>query len=194
MEKKPNFFYRNLPNFITVVRLAGSLAIIFLEALSLPFLIIYAVCGVSDALDGFLARKLKLDSKLGSLLDSVADLAFYFVMMLKMLPIMAELLEWQHWAIIIVPTFFHLLAYIICLVKFKRFSALHTYANKVLGFLVFIFPFFFIGEVYMVYNLYIYIGGVFALYSSIEINLIHLFSSIYDETNKSIFLLNKKTN
>ena len=194
MEEKKNFFYRNIPNFITGIRLVAAIVMIFLEALTLPFFLVYGICGLSDALDGFLARKLKVSSKVGSMLDSIADLLFYFVMMMKILPVMAELLEWQHWMIIIIPTILHLLAYLICMIKFKKFSSLHTYANKVLSFLVFAFPFFFIGKIYDLYNTYIYIGGIFALYSSLEINIIHLFAKEYDERNKSIFLINKKSN
>ena len=39
-----------------------------------------------------------------------------------------------------------------------------------------------------------YIGGVIALYSAIEINLIHLIARTYDERNKSIFLIKRNQN
>ena len=40
------------------------------------FWIIYALCGLSDIADGWLARKLKYVTKTGALLDSVADICF----------------------------------------------------------------------------------------------------------------------
>ena len=186
-----NTVIRRIPNMITSLRIIGAIAMIFLEPLSLEFYLVYGICGVSDAIDGFLARKFHATSKLGSVLDSVCDLIFYSVMAVKIFPFMIEHLHIMHWVTIIVPVFFHLLAYIICAIKFKRFSAVHTYANKVLGALIFLFPFTFIGNIYLLYSLYIYIGGVIALYSSIEINLIHILSKEYSTKNKSVFLLKR---
>ena len=182
---------RNLANFITLIRIFGAIALIFLEPLSLPFFIVYGLCGLSDAFDGLVARKLGISSTLGAALDSMSDLLFYGVMAAKIFPSLARLLNAVQWVIIAVPVVLHFIAYIICLVKFGKFSSIHTYANKVLGLLVYAFPFFLIGEIPLLYGLYIYIGGVFALYSAIEINLIHIVSKSYNERNKSIFLVKR---
>ena len=184
-------FKKNIANFITLIRIFGAIALIFLEPLSLPFLIVYGVCGFSDAIDGFVARKLGIQSAFGSVLDSFSDLLFYGVMAAKIFPTLQKLLSIFQWVIIAVPTALHLIAYIVCMIKFGKFSAIHTYANKVLGALVYFYPFFFIGEVALVYGLYMYIGGVFALWSSIETNLIHIVAKRYDTRNKSIFLVKR---
>ena len=42
---------------------------------------------MSDMLDGYIARKSKTESELGSKLDSMADLIFIIVAMIKILPI-----------------------------------------------------------------------------------------------------------
>lgn len=182
---------KNLANFITLIRIFGAIAIIFLEPLSLPFFIVYGVCGFSDAIDGFVARKLGSSSSFGAALDSFSDLLFYGVMAAKIFPTLQRLLTVFQWVIIAVPTALHLIAYIICMIKFGKFSSIHTYANKVLGALVYAYPFFFIGEINLLYSLYMYIGGVFALYSSVETNLIHIIAHRYDERNKSIFLVKR---
>lgn len=182
---------KNLANFITLIRIFGAIAIIFLEPLSLPFFIVYGVCGFSDAIDGFVARKLGSASSFGAALDSFSDLLFYGVMAAKIFPTLQRLLTVFQWIIIAVPTALHLIAYIICMIKFGKFSSIHTYANKVLGALVYAYPFFFIGEINLLYSLYMYIGGVFALYSSVETNLIHIIAHRYDERNKSIFLVKR---
>lgn len=182
---------KNLANFITLIRIFGAIAIIFLEPLSLPFFIVYGVCGFSDAIDGFVARKLGSTSSFGAALDSFSDLLFYGVMAAKIFPTLQRLLTVFQWIIIAVPTALHLIAYIICMIKFGKFSSIHTYANKVLGALVYAYPFFFIGEINLLYSLYMYIGGVFALYSSVETNLIHIIAHRYDERNKSIFLVKR---
>ena len=182
---------KNLANMITLIRIFGAIALIFLEPLSLPFFIIYGVCGLSDAFDGLVARKLGISSALGSALDSFSDLLFYGVMAAKIFPTLQRLLTPFQWVIIAVPTGLHLIAYIICLFKFGKFSAIHTYANKILGLLVYAYPFFFIGEIALLYGIYMYIGGVFALYSAVETNLIHIIAKRYDDRNKSIFLVKR---
>ena len=195
IELMANKVVKQIPNFVTLIRLGCAVALIFLAPLSIPFIICYVAGGFSDALDGFLARKLKAESKLGNILDSISDLTFYIVLTVKMFPILLAHFNIINWIIIIVPTCFHLTAYILCAIKFHKLSALHTYANKLLSFLIFVFPFTFIGDIWLLYNLYMYIGGVFALYGSIEIVLIHIIAKTYDTRNKSIFLVkrNEKT-
>lgn len=65
----------NLPNTITLMRI---ILIPFFAAFLIYHyyhcaLYIFIIAGLSDALDGFLARKLKLQSDLGRLLDPIAD-------------------------------------------------------------------------------------------------------------------------
>ena len=48
-----------LPNIITLLRIAGSLGLLLCDVTSVVFWIIYALCGISDIVDGWLARKLK---------------------------------------------------------------------------------------------------------------------------------------
>ena len=189
-----NVLKKNLANIITSIRIIGALSLIFFEPLSLPFFIIYGLCGLTDAFDGFVARKLGIASAFGAALDSISDLLFYGIMAAKIFPILVDNLTILQWVIIAVPTGLHFIAYIICAIKFNKFSAVHTYANKALGLLIYAFPFFLIGLIPLLHGLYMYIGGVIALYSALEINLIHLIAKTYDERNKSIFLIKRNQN
>lgn len=189
-----NFFKKNAANLITLIRIFGAIALIMLEPLSLPFFIVYGVCGLSDAFDGLVARKLGIQSSFGSALDSLSDLLFYGVMAAKLFPTFQRLLLPYQWVIIGVPTALHFIAYIICAIKFSRFSAIHTYANKALGLLVYAFPFCFIGEIPLLWTIYMIVGGVIALYGSVEINLIHIIAKKYDTRNKSIFFIRRNEN
>jgi cardiolipin synthase len=65
----------NLPNFLSFIRL--TLVPLFIIALSrgdfLTALVLYAVAGITDALDGLIARRWKLQTPLGAFLDPMAD-------------------------------------------------------------------------------------------------------------------------
>ena len=68
-----------IANCITVSRLLFSLAMILFPPSSVPFAVLYVLCGLTDVLDGFVARKLRTESKTGERLDSAADLFFAVV-------------------------------------------------------------------------------------------------------------------
>ncbi|MFU8818649.1 MAG: CDP-diacylglycerol--glycerol-3-phosphate 3-phosphatidyltransferase [Desulfurivibrio sp.] len=67
----------NIPNLITLMRilLVPVLAIFLLEEQYGYALLTFIVAGVSDGLDGFLARLLKQKTRLGAILDPLADKA-----------------------------------------------------------------------------------------------------------------------
>ena len=125
-----------LPNTITLLRIAGSIGLLFCDVVGVAFWIIYGLCGISDIADGWLARKLKCVTKMGALLDSVADICFVACCAWKLLPIL-KLPQWLWlWAgvIVVIKVVNQLLA----LVMYGRCSFLHTTANKWAGFLLFI--------------------------------------------------------
>lgn len=82
--------YINLPNLISIIRLLFSPLILLLPEKGIPLL--FFILALSDALDGFLARKLKLQTELGKVLDPLADKVmilcglFVCVFKLKTLP------------------------------------------------------------------------------------------------------------
>lgn len=63
--------YNNLPNFISLSRLLFSPTLFFLPEKAIPFF--FLILALYDALDGFLARSLKLKTELGKVLDPLAD-------------------------------------------------------------------------------------------------------------------------
>ena len=190
-EKKKNWFIRNIPNMITTIRYIAAVVLIFLPFPSLAFYLVYGICGLSDAIDGFVAKKFHLESKFGTIYDSVGDLLFYTVMGIKIFPTLLRLFIPLYWVFIIVPTVLHIIAYIICAIKFHKFASLHTYANKALGLIVFFFPFALINEVYLAYTIYICFGSAIALYSGVEEILIHLIAKEYNTDNKMIFFVKR---
>jgi cardiolipin synthase len=65
----------NLPNFLTLIRIVAIPFFLVLLAshLYLDALIVFILGGVTDALDGFVARRMNQKTSLGATLDPVAD-------------------------------------------------------------------------------------------------------------------------
>lgn len=61
---------------ITVCRIVGTLILSVLRPLSLVFFFVYTLTGLTDVLDGWIARKTKTASDFGAKLDSIADMLF----------------------------------------------------------------------------------------------------------------------
>ena len=127
---------KHLPNVISVLRIAGSISLLFCNVEGWPFWTLYVLCGLSDLLDGWLARKLHVESKTGAVLDSVADILFVVCCAVRLLPVM-EIPVWLWiWAGVIV--FIKMVNQVSALVVYQRFFFPHTSANKLTGFLLFL--------------------------------------------------------
>ena len=125
-----------LPNIITLLRIAGSFGLLLCDVTGVAFWLIYGLCGISDIADGWLARKLKCVTKTGALLDSVSDICFVACCAWKLLPIF-DLPQWLWlWAGVIVVI--KVVNQISALVMYGRCCFPHTTANKASGFLLFI--------------------------------------------------------
>ncbi len=163
----------NIANFITSIRLIGAISLIFIEPLTLPFFIVYTFCGLSDAIDGFVARKLKITSSFGSKLDSVSDLTFYTVMMVKLIPALCEQLWLFNWIFLFTVLLVRLCAYAVSAIRFHQFSSLHTILNKISGGGVFLIPYFIILPK-TVFNIYGFLVCAVAFSASLQELIYHI--------------------
>ena len=129
---------KHIANILTGCRIWGSILLLFFPTFSLAFSITYLLCGFSDMIDGTIARKTNSTSKFGSQLDTIADLVFVVVCLIKLLPelcIPGWLWIWSG-VIAVIKTGNILLGY----VTKKQFLSLHTIMNKVTGLLLFLLP------------------------------------------------------
>lgn len=131
-----------IPNMLSILRMLGTLALVFVQPVTLPFFAIYTLCGVSDVLDGWIARATGSTSELGSRLDSAADLMFYIVMMLRILPELVTQLPQGIWYWVGAILLLRAALYLTVALRFHRFCAVHTYLNKLTGVSVFLIPYF----------------------------------------------------
>ena len=127
-----------MANFITFIRILCSIAILFCPVFSVAFYALYITAGLTDMIDGWVARKTNTVSEFGAKLDTVADFVFVVVCLVKLLPIMD------------IPTWLYLWIGVIAFIKIinivsgyvvqKQFVAIHSVMNKVTGVLLFVLP------------------------------------------------------
>ena len=127
---------KHLPNIITALRIVGSIDLLFCNVAGWQFWTLYVFCGISDMIDGWLARKLQAESKTGSVLDSIADFSFVTCCAIQLLPILSIPPWLWIWAGIIV--IIKIVNQISSLIIIKKFCFPHTVANKLTGFLLFL--------------------------------------------------------
>ena len=129
---------KHIANILTSCRIFGSILLLFFPAFSVDFYITYLLCGVSDMIDGTIARKTNSASKFGSQQDTIADFVFVVVSLIKMLPA------------IHIPGWLWIWSGVIAIIKVtniiwgyitkKQFISVHTVMNKVTGLFLFLLP------------------------------------------------------
>ena len=127
-----------MANLITSCRILLSLLLLFFPALSPGFYGLYLAAGLSDMLDGFVARRTNSASPLGAKLDSMADLVFLAVCLIKLLPVLT-LPVWL-WGWVGLIALLRLVNVVSGFVRRKKLVLLHTRANKLTGALLFLLP------------------------------------------------------
>lgn len=129
-----------MANFITIIRIICSIVLLFVPNFSICFYTIYITAGISDMLDGFVARKTKTISELGAKLDSIADVIFVVVCLIKILPCL-QIQCWL-WIWILAISSIKLANIISGIILQKKIIMPHTVANKIIGFNLFMMPLF----------------------------------------------------
>ena len=127
-----------MANLITGIRILASAALLLCQPLSPAFYILYLIAGISDMIDGPVARRTHTAGDFGAKLDTIGDFIFVAACLIKLLPVLD------------VPTWLYGWIGVIALVKAvnvasgyvmqKRFVALHTPMNKAAGALLFLLP------------------------------------------------------
>lgn len=127
-----------MANTITFFRIAASIVLLSCPVFSPAFYVFYIAAGLSDMLDGFVARKTDTVSKLGARLDTIADFVLVVVCLVKLPPVLR------------IPAWLYIWIGIIALIKVvniisgfavqRGFVAVHSVMNKATGVLLFLLP------------------------------------------------------
>jgi len=121
-----------LPNILSLFRIAAAPFLILSGWLQSPgcFFLLFGLMFLSDAIDGYIARKLNLSSDMGAKLDSLGDMTTY----LSILPAV-----WWLWPDIIIGEAAYIVSVLVIyivpalfsLAKFGEFASYHTLITKI---------------------------------------------------------------
>lgn len=127
-----------MANIITGFRILASFALLFFPEFSVPFYILYLTAGISDMVDGAVARRTNTATEFGARLDTAADFALVVACLIRLLPV------------IDIPAWLRAWTGVIALIKGinvasgvvmrRRFVAVHSVMNKLTGALLFVLP------------------------------------------------------
>ena len=180
----------NAADTVTILRMVGTLCLAFVEPETLGFFAVYTITGLTDVLDGWLARKTGTASAFGARLDSIADLLFYGVLLLRLFPVLRQALPVSVWYVVTAVALVRMVAYAVAAVKYHRFASLHTWLNKLTGGAIFLLPYILAISTGVAYS---WTVCALACAASLEELAIHLRQKRYCADVKSILQLARKS-
>jgi|GEM_PF-33606 len=126
---------KQTPNILSLFRIPLAVFLVFLTARPLWFIIIYSVCGLTDFLDGYLARRYQLETSIGAKLDTIADtvLILAIVVSIFIVPWVRPAITWQIIMLIGIIVFIKVTNVVFIKLKFKEWNSVHTIFNKCIG-------------------------------------------------------------
>ncbi len=130
---------KHIANIITGSRIIFGIAILFVPPLPPLFYVLYGAAGLTDIIDGTVARKTNTVSDFGAKLDTIADLVFVAVCLIKLMPVL-DISVWL-WVWIAVIALIKIINIISGVVLHKKLTAVHSVMNKVTGAICFLLPF-----------------------------------------------------
>ena len=129
---------KQIANIITSCRLLGSIGLLFCPVYSACFYGLYIFCGLTDMVDGTIARKTGAVSSFGAWLDTVADFLFVIASFVKLVPVIQIPVWIWGWAAVIAVV--KLVNLVWGSTQMKQMPSLHTIANKATGLCLFLLP------------------------------------------------------
>jgi len=101
-------------------------------------MVLYVIAGLTDMIDGPIARKTKNTSVFGANLDAAADLLFALTVLVRVVP-QIDIYPWIFvWIVLAIGIKF--VSLFISYLRHKEFVMLHTYAIKFVVLLCFLLP------------------------------------------------------
>ncbi|MGF7060788.1 CDP-alcohol phosphatidyltransferase family protein [Brassicibacter mesophilus] len=173
-----------IPNILSVLRIICSVLLILFINDRIGFVFLYFVIGLTDILDGFIARKFKLESEFGARLDSFADFIFYIMLVFIFTKLYSSIILVNYKVALVGIVFIRLLNLLLTKLKYKKFVFVHTIVNKISGVLLYFLP---VIILFKQSDIIIWITLAFVFIAAIEELLITIKYSEVKLNRKSIF-------
>lgn len=121
-----------IPNILSVIRILSAPILLFLawEGYRNAFIVLLLASLLSDAVDGYLARRYNVSSKLGTRLDSFGDMAIYLTVPICAWWLWPQILK-QEALFVLIAIAAYLVPLIAGLIKFRKVPSYHTLGAKV---------------------------------------------------------------
>lgn len=177
---------RYVPNMLSMLRIILSVLLIPIMPVRIGFVVVYITIGITDVLDGLIARKLGCESDFGAKLDSIADFIFYSIFVFMFLKQNFSILEVTHLGAIIVIISIRLINMLLTKLKYKKVVFIHTLANKTSGIIIYLMPMVFLfiqdGIVVWIILIIVFIAAIEELlitikYTELDLNRASIFSN-----------------
>jgi CDP-diacylglycerol--glycerol-3-phosphate 3-phosphatidyltransferase len=174
---------KHAANILTGLRIVLTLMIpAFLNDRTLC-VVLFATAGLTDVLDGVVARRTGTSSRLGARLDSLADMVIG--VMIACAVVWAGGALWAFMPYLIAVAAIRLANLAIAACRFRQFAVIHTWGNKLTGLLIFVG----FGVYILTDNLTALIPVIaVAALSALEETIILLASSTLDVDRKSVLM------
>lgn len=125
--EKENIY--NVPNALSAYRLLVAPVILYLAVTGAekPFIILICISLITDILDGFIARRFNLVTKIGGQIDNLADFATYMLAVYGLYRFRWEEVEPHSWLLWLFFAIFFI-SYFIGWIRFRKMPGLHLYS------------------------------------------------------------------
>jgi cardiolipin synthase (CMP-forming) len=185
-------------NIVTIPNLISAARLLMLPVMGSclwtnqpePFKWLLLAALLSDILDGAIARLFHMESKLGSVLDAMADTLLYLVVIPAIVLLQPEFLRQQ--AILLILFFaVYLAEKVKTFLKFRKFfNSFHNYSAKAMGYVqgAFILSLFFFGFVDVLF----YVAVAVGILASVEDMIVSSLVSTYETDTKGLYWVLKK--
>jgi CDP-diacylglycerol--glycerol-3-phosphate 3-phosphatidyltransferase len=125
---KPSYYRINAITLYRLIAAPVLLLLLFYGQLAI-FKWLLAVSFLTDAVDGYLARRYKVTSKFGSVLDSVSDDLTIAVAIVGIILVNPEFLK-KELALVAVQVLLFITQICFALIRYRKISSFHTYLAK----------------------------------------------------------------
>ncbi|MDR2687421.1 MAG: CDP-alcohol phosphatidyltransferase family protein [Oscillospiraceae bacterium] len=136
-------FKRQIPNAISIFRLVTCFSLLGITqipdrpAMRLAFTLVYGLVGLTDVLDGWIARKFHLESAFGAKIDNIADTCVFAVGFISLLFLLRLYPSAPSVLVLALGAALKVFSFALTKVRFGEWNTMHTYTNKALGCVLF---------------------------------------------------------